>query len=134
MNKQKTIRILLAKAGCDIHERGALTLLNIFRDAGMEVIYTGRYQLPEAIANAAVTEDVDIIALTDLTGSLPIIAKQVIAALKEVDAADIKIIAGGLLTEGDVKELEAMGVAGNFGTGSNTDLIVEYVKEIMGGQ
>ncbi|PKM90653.1 MAG: methylmalonyl-CoA mutase [Firmicutes bacterium HGW-Firmicutes-12] len=134
MNNDKKIRILLAKSGCDIHERGALTLLSVFRDAGMEVIYTGRYQSPEGIANAAVTEDVDIIALSDMTGSLFIIAKQVIAALKEVDAADIKIMAGGLLTDEDVKNLEGIGVKGNFGPGTSTDIIVEHVKQIMGGE
>jgi methylmalonyl-CoA mutase C-terminal domain/subunit len=134
MNNNKKIRILLAKSGCDIHERGALTLLSVFRDAGMEVIYTGRYQSPEGIANAAVTEDVDIIALSDMTGSLFIIAKQVIEALKEVDATDIKIMAGGLLTEEDVKNLENIGVKGNFGPGTSTDIIVDYVKQIMGGE
>ncbi|MDX9872175.1 MAG: cobalamin-dependent protein [Clostridia bacterium] len=134
MNNERKIRILLAKAGCDIHERGALTLLNVFRDAGMEVIYTGRYQSPEGIANAAVTEDVDIIALSDMTGSLPIIAGQVIAALKEQEAEDIRLMAGGLLTEEDVQILEGMGVAGNFGPGTSTDLIVEYIQKIMAGE
>ncbi len=134
MNKERKIRILLAKSGCDIHERGALTLLNVFRDAGMEVIYTGRFQSPEGIANAAVTEDVDVIALSDLTGSLVIIAKQVKAALKAIDAEDIKIVSGGLLTDEDVAELEAMGVTGNFGTGSPTDAIVEHIKELMAGE
>lgn len=134
MNNEKKIRILLAKAGCDIHERGALTLLNVFRDAGMEVIYTGRYQSPEGIANAALTEDVDIIALSDMTGSLPIIARQVIAALKEQDVEDIRLIAGGLLSEEDVQLLEGMGVTGNFGPGTSTDLIVEHVKNVMAGE
>lgn len=134
MNKEKKIRILLAKSGCDIHERGALTLLNVFRDAGMEVIYTGRYQSPEGIANAAVTEDVGIIAISDMTGSLPIIAGQVMAALEKLDAGDIKIMCGGLLTEEDVQTLENMGVTGNYGPGTSTDIIVEHVKKIMGGE
>lgn len=134
MNKEKKIRILLAKSGCDIHERGALTLLNVFRDAGMEVIYTGRYQSPEGIANAAVTEDVGIIAISDMTGSLPIIAGQVMAALEKLDAGDIKIMCGGLLTEEDVQTLENMGVTGNYGPGTPTDIIVEHVKKVMGGE
>lgn len=134
MSMKRPARILLAKAGCDIHERGVLTLLNVFRDAGMEVIYTGRYQTPEGIANAAATEDVDLIAISDLTGSLPIIAGQVIEALKEICADDIPIIVGGLLTADDEKTLAVMGVAGSFGTGAPTDLIVEHVKKIVGRQ
>jgi len=134
MNKKKTIRILLAKAGCDIHERGALTLLNVFKDAGMEVIYTGRYQTEEAIAKAAVEEDVDLIAITDLTGSLPIITREVIAQLKKLNAPDIPVMAGGLLTENDAKTMADLGVKGCFGTGSSMDRIVEHVRKIVGGK
>lgn len=128
----KIIRILLTKAGCDIHERGVLTLLNVFKDAGMEVIYTGRYQSPEAIANAAITEDVDIIAISDQTGSLPIIFRDVIAELKAKNATDIKLMAGGLLSAEDVVDLEKMGVTGNYGPGTDTDEIVNHVRKIMG--
>ena len=131
MSKEKKIRILVAKAGCDIHERGAFTLLNVLRDAGMEVIYTGRYQSPSGIANAAIAEDVDIIALSDHTGSLPIIASQVIDELQKMDVQDINIIAGGLITEEDKKVLEDMGVTGNYGPGTTKDTIVQHIKEIM---
>lgn len=134
MNQEKKIRVLLAKAGCDIHERGALTLLNVLRDAGMEVIYTGRYQTEEGIAKAAVAEDVDLIALTDLTGSLPIISREVIAALKKIDAEDIMVIAGGLITEEDAKAMAAMGVKASFATGESTDLVVECIKKLMSGE
>lgn len=70
MNNERKIRVLIAKVGCDIHERGALTLLTSLRDEGMEVIYTGRYQTPAGVAHVAASEDVDIIALSDHTGSL----------------------------------------------------------------
>ena len=134
MSEEKKIRILLAKVGCDIHERGALTLLNVFRDAGMEVIYTGRYQTEEAIAKAAVAEDADLIAITDLTGSLPIITRKVIAALKKLNAEDIPVIAGGLITNEDAEVMTAMGVKGCFGTGSHTDIIVEHIQKLVGGK
>ena len=130
MSEEKKIRILLAKAGCDIHERGVLTLLNVLWDAGMEVIYTGRYQSPDGIVKAAVAEDVDIIALSDHTGSLPIIAAQVINELQKADVHDIKIISGGLLTEEDKKKLEDIGVTGNYGPGTPTDLIIQHIKDI----
>lgn len=132
MGGKKKIRILLAKVGCDIHERGALTILNVFRDAGMEVIYTGRYQTEEAVAKAAVAEDVDLIAITDLTGSLPIITSKVIAQLKKLNAEDIPVMAGGLLTDEDAEAMAAIGVKGCFGTGSNTDKIVQHIKQLVG--
>jgi methylmalonyl-CoA mutase C-terminal domain/subunit len=131
MNDKKIIRVLIAKVGCDIHERGALTLMTTLRDVGMEVIYTGRYQTPQGVANAAFSEDVDVIALSDHTGSLPIIADEVLKELKKLDAADIPIIAGGLLTPDDVKSLEKMGVTGNYGPGTPIDVIIEHIKGLV---
>jgi methylmalonyl-CoA mutase, C-terminal domain len=131
MNSEKKIRVLIAKVGCDIHERGALTLLTSLRDEGMEVIYTGRYQTPAGVAHAAASEDVDIIALSDHTGSLPIIAGSVLAELKKIGADDIKLIAGGLLTPHDVKDLEKMGVTGNYGPGTPLGVIVDHIRGIV---
>ncbi|MBN2025406.1 MAG: cobalamin-dependent protein [Actinobacteria bacterium] len=130
MEEVRKKRVLIAKVGCDIHERGALTLLTALSGAGMEVIYTGRYQTPEAVAVAATSEDVDVIALSDHTGSLPIIAEQVIAELSKLEAGDIPIIAGGLLTPQDVEALESMGVKGNLGPGTPIEAIVDIINEI----
>ncbi len=131
MGEDRKIRILIAKIGCDIHERGALTLLYTFRDAGMEAIYTGRYQTAEAVVTAAVDEDVDVIALSDHTGSMPIIAAGVLEALKKRTATDIHIMTGGLISPEDAKVLNEMGVSGNCGPGTPLDLIVEHVKELV---
>ena len=131
MNDKRPIRVLIAKVGCDIHERGALTLMTTLRDIGMEVIYTGRYQTPQGVANAAVSEDVDVIALSDHTGSLPIIADGVITELKKLNVTDIPIISGGLLAPDDIKSLEAMGVTGNYGPGTSMDLIIEHIKSLV---
>lgn len=134
MKEDKKIRVLIAKVGCDIHERGVYTLLTCLRDAGMEVIYTGRYQTSKGVANAAVSEDVDIIALSDHTGSLPLIAEGVLAELKNMKADDIRIISGGLLLPEQIKELEKMGVTGNYGPGTPIETIVDHVKSIAGRQ
>jgi len=128
MGNSRKIRILLAKAGCDIHERGPYTLMTAFRDAGMEVIYTGRYQSSEAIAKTAVVEDVDIIALSDHTGSMPIIAEDVLEAMEKLGAVGIRVMAGGLITPQDVIDLEAMGVSGNFGPGTPLDIIMQHTE------
>jgi methylmalonyl-CoA mutase C-terminal domain/subunit len=127
MNENKKIRVLIGKCGCDIHERGALTLLNVFRDYGMEVIYTGRYQTEAGVVNAAVTEDVDVIALSDLTGSLPIIAREVLNGLKQKGAEDIIVVCGGLITGDDKVLLDEMGVAASFGTGSPSSEAAETI-------
>lgn len=130
MGNDRKIRILIAKAGCDIHERGTYTLMTAFRDAGLEVIYTGRYQSSEAIAKTAVDEDVDIVALSDHTGSMPIIAAGVLKALEDLGAGDIRILAGGLIPPRDAKELEGMGVSGNFGPGTPIDVIIRHTVEL----
>ena len=132
MQDARKKRVLIAKVGCDIHERGALTLLRALRDAGMEVIYTGRYQTPKAVASAASAEDVDVISLSDHTGSLPIIAEQVLAELQGLDVNDIPIIAGGLLTPDDIKVLEDMGVTGNCGPGTPIESIVDHINRLVG--
>jgi methylmalonyl-CoA mutase C-terminal domain/subunit len=130
MSDEKKIRVLIAKVGCDIHERGALTLLTTLRDEGMEVIYTGRYQTPKGVANAAVSEDVDVLALSDHTGSLPIIAEAVLGELKKLGITDMKVIAGGLLAPDDIKSLEKMGVTGNYGPGTPLDEIVYHIQSV----
>jgi methylmalonyl-CoA mutase, C-terminal domain len=132
MRGDKKIRILLAKVGCDIHERGPLTLMWAFRNAGMEVIYTGRYATPESVAKTAVDEDVDIIALSDHTGSMPIIAETVFEALKKYNASHIPLMAGGLILPSDVRVLEKMGVKGNHGPGTPVEKIIEEIRKIAG--
>lgn len=131
MTETRPIRILIAKLGCDIHERGPLTLMTQFRDAGMEVIYTGRYSTPEKVGQIAVDEDVDIIALSDHTGSMPIIASSVLEELKKRDALDIKVMSGGLILPADVPLLEEMGVTGNFGPGTPLDVVLEHTRSLV---
>ncbi len=130
MRTETKIRILIAKIGCDIHERGALTLLYTFRDAGMEAIYTGRYQTPEAVVAAAIQEGVQVIALSDHTGSMPIIASAVLEELKKQAVTDVQVMAGGLISPADAKVLSEMGIYGNYGPGTPLDLIAGHVKEL----
>lgn len=127
----RKIRVLVAKAGCDIHERGALTMITAFRDAGMEVLYTGRYQSEEAIVHTAVAEDVDVIGVSDLTGGLPIICKKILEGLQQMEI-EIPVFCGGLLTRADQEALLAMGVGACFGTGSSIESCVEWVREHAG--
>ena len=127
---EKKIRVLLAKVGCDIHERGALTMMHAFRDAGMEVIYTGRFHSEESVVNAAVAEDVDLIAVSDLTGSFPIISEKILSGLKKL-GVDIPLVCGGLMNEKDIEEMRHLGVKACFPTGYPVDECVENILEIV---
>ena len=126
----KKTRILVAKVGCDIHERGALTMLNVYRDAGYETIYTGRYQSEESVARTAVTEDVDVVAVSDLTGSMVIICRKIIDELKSLGAGELPVICGGLITDDDIAELKKMGVKGCFATGSPVQDTLDLIEQL----
>lgn len=128
----RKIRILVAKVGCDIHERGALTMMTVYRDAGMETIYTGRFQSEEGVVNAAINENVDLISVSDLTGSLVIICKKLIDGLRAQGAEeDIRVICGGIITDSDREQLDDMGVLGAFGTGYPAEKTVEFIQNYM---
>lgn len=126
-NSKKQIRVVIGKVGCDIHERGAFALMQAFRDAGMEVVYTDRYQTPEAVVKRAIDERADVLALSDSTGSMRYIATDVMAALKKHKADNICVVAGGLIPPKDIPVLEKMGVTGNYGPGTPLDTIINHV-------
>jgi len=125
------IRIVIGKVGCDIHERGALVLARAFRDAGMEVIYLGRYQTPEAVAKTAIDEDADVIALSDHTGSMRYIVADILKALKKLEGTHIPIVVGGLIPKSDIPYLEKLGVTGNYGPGTPLKVIIGHIQEIV---
>ena len=128
MNDRK-IRVLVAKPGLDGHDRGAKVIASAFRDAGFEVVYTGLHQTPEMIANAAVQEDVDVVALSILSGAHMTLFPRIIELLKEQDAGHILIIGGGIIPEEDIKQLESIGVGKLFGPGTATMEPIDFVRE-----
>jgi len=123
------IRILVAKPGLDGHDRGAKVIARALRDAGFEVIYTGLRQTPEQIANAAVQEDVAIVALSILSGAHMTLIPRVLDLLREQDAADILVLAGGTIPAADIPKLKAAGVAEVFTPGADTRDVVKYINE-----
>jgi len=128
MNERK-IRVLVAKPGLDGHDRGAKVIASAFRDAGFEVIYTGLHQTPEMIVNAAVQEDVDVVALSILSGAHMTLFPRVLELLKQEDAAHVLVIGGGIIPEEDIAPLEAKGVAKLFGPGTSTTAPIEFVRD-----
>lgn len=127
---QGSIRILIGKPGLDGHDRGAKLISRVLADAGVEVIYTGKFQTPEQIVGAAIQEDVDGIGLSILSGSHMMMFKKVIDLLKEKKAKDIIVFGGGVIMPDDIPVLEKMGVDKIFPPDSQTSKIVEYVKNI----
>ena len=123
------IRVIVAKAGLDGHDRGAKVVARALRDAGVEVIYTGLHQTPEQIVAAAIQEDVDAIGLSILSGAHMTLFAKVIELLKEREAADIVVFGGGIIPEEDLPLLEQMGVAKVFTPGATTTEIVAWVKD-----
>ncbi len=129
MNDQRKIRVLVGKPGLDGHDRGAKVIASSFRDAGFEVIYTGLHQTPEMIVNAAIQEDVDVVALSILSGAHMTLFPRVLELLHEQGADDVLVIGGGILPEEDIRALERMGVARLFGPGTATSEPVEYIRQ-----
>ena len=128
MSKKGKIRVLIAKPGLDGHDRGAKVIARALRDSGMEVIYTGLRQSPEDIVEAAIQEDVHFIGLSILSGAHTHIFPKVIELLKERDASDIQIVAGGIIPDDEIPKWNKMGIKAIFGPGSSTKDIVEYIK------
>jgi methylmalonyl-CoA mutase C-terminal domain/subunit len=130
MNDQK-IRVLVAKPGLDGHDRGAKVIASAFRDAGFEVIYTGLHQTPEMIASAAVQEDVDVVALSILSGAHMALFPRVLELLKEQGMGHVLVIGGGIIPEEDIENLEGQGVAKLFGPGTPTSAPIDYVRDFF---
>lgn len=124
----RKIRILVAKPGLDGHDRGARIIARALRDAGFEVIYTGLHQSPEQIVSAAIQEDVDLIGLSSLAAAHLYLFRKVMELLKAQGAEDIMVVGGGIIPEGDIAKLKAMGVQEIFPSGSALDTIVEWVR------
>ena len=127
----KKIRVLVAKPGLDGHDRGAKVVARALRDAGMEVIYTGIRQTPEMIVSSALQEDVDVVGLSCLSGAHLELFSQVIRGLREKRMNDVVVIAGGIIPDDDILELQKLGVKAVFGPGTPTSDIVASIEKLV---
>lgn len=126
---EKKIRVLIAKAGLDGHDRGAKVIAAALRDAGMEVIYTGLRQTPEMIVEAAMQEDVDVIGISILSGAHMTIFPRILNLMKEKGLDDVLLTGGGIIPEEDIAELKKQGAGELFTPGAPTTAIAEYIKQ-----
>lgn len=125
----RKIRILVAKPGLDGHDRGAKVVARAFRDAGFEVIYTGLRQTPEQIAEAALQEDVDVVALSILSGAHNTLLPRTVEALRARGLSDVLVVAGGIIPADDIPALKAAGIAEVFTPGTPTGAAVEFIRQ-----
>jgi methylmalonyl-CoA mutase C-terminal domain/subunit len=128
MNAERKVRVLATKPGLDGHDRGIKVVASALMDAGMEVIYTGLRQTPRQIVEAAIQEDVDVIAMSILSGAHDYLFPKVMELLREKGISDILVIGGGIIPDEDIPMLKSCGIAKVFGPGTNTRDIVNFIQ------
>jgi methylmalonyl-CoA mutase C-terminal domain/subunit len=128
MNAEKRIRVLAAKPGLDGHDRGIKVVASALMDAGMEVVYTGLRQTPVQIVESAIQEDVDVIAMSILSGAHDYLFPKVMELLREKGVDDVLVLGGGIIPDEDIPALKESGIAEVFGPGTTTEEIITYIK------
>lgn len=128
MSTGRKIRVLATKPGLDGHDRGIKVVASALMDAGMEVIYTGLRQTPRQIVEAAIQEDVDVIAMSILSGAHDYLFPKVMELMREKNIRDILVLGGGIVPDEDISALKACGIAEIFGPGTDTGDIVKYIE------
>lgn len=125
---ERKIRVIIAKAGLDGHDRGAKVIASAFRDAGIEVIYLGLRQTPEMIVEAALQEDADAIGISILSGAHMTIFKKILEEMKKKSLENVLLFGGGIIPKEDINKLKSVGVGELFTPGTPTHETIEYVK------
>lgn len=128
MVEQKKIKVVISKVGLDGHDRGAKVISSLLKEAGMEVVYLGMYQMPGDIIRAAIDEDADVIGVSYLSGEHLVFTPTIIDEMKKNGLDDVLFIAGGVIPPEDIPTLKEMGLNKIFVAGSLTQPIVEYIK------
>jgi methylmalonyl-CoA mutase C-terminal domain/subunit len=127
--RQRKVRILVAKPGLDGHDRGARIIARAYRDAGFEVVYSGLHQTPEEIVQAAIQEDVDMVGLSSLAGAHMYLFPRVVELLRDNGADDIVVCGGGIFPEEDIPKLKQAGIKEIFTPGTPLSEVVQWVED-----
>jgi len=128
---RRPIRVVLAKIGLDGHDRGIQVVARALRDAGMEVIYTGLWQTPEAVIRAVEDEDADVLGISILSGAHMTQVPLLVDRLRDRGLVDVVVIVGGIIPEPDVRKLEAAGVARVFTPGVPLKSITGFLQQTV---
>ncbi|HWW53671.1 MAG TPA: cobalamin B12-binding domain-containing protein [Acidimicrobiales bacterium] len=124
-------RVVVAKPGLDGHDRGAKVIARALRDAGFEVIYTGLHQTPEQVVEAVVQEDADAVGLSMLSGAHMTLIPRILDLLREREADDVLVVAGGIIPDADIPKLMEAGVAQVFTPGASLDAIATWLEQAL---
>jgi len=128
MTSPRKIKVIVSKVGLDGHDRGAKVIASMLKEAGMEVVYLGMYQMPEDIVRAAVDEDADVIGISYLSGEHLSFTPKIVAAMQEHHLDDVLFVAGGVVPPEDIPTLKEMGVDEVFVAGTLTAPIVDFIR------
>ena len=128
MAEQRKIKVVVSKVGLDGHDRGAKVVSSLLKEAGMEVVYLGMYQMPEDIIRAAIDEDANVIGVSYLSGEHLVFTPKIIDEMKKHGLDDVLFIAGGVIPPEDIPALKEMGVNEIFVAGSLMEPLVEYIR------
>jgi len=134
MTEQKKIKVVVSKVGLDGHDRGAKVVSSLLKEAGMEVVYLGMYQMPEDIIRAAIDEDADVIGVSYLSGEHLVFTPKIVNEMKKHGLDDVLFIAGGVIPPEDIPSMKEMGVNKIFVAGSLTGPLVEYIRSNVRGK
>src|SRR5579871_6957489 len=134
MDDKTPIRVVLAKLGLDGHDRGIKVVARALRDAGMEVIYAGLWQTPEAVVRTIADEDAGWLGVSLLSGAHMTLVPRVLNLLREAGLGHVGVLVGGIIPEGDVPKLLDMGVARVFGPGTALPELVSFLQEHTSAQ
>lgn len=127
---ERTPRVLIAKCGLDGHDRGAKLVARTLAEAGVEVVYTGKFLTPDQVVATALQESVDGIGVSLLSGSHMTLVPKILQLLKASDAGSVPVFVGGTIMPDDLEDLLSMGVDRVFPPGSSTTEIISYVTTL----
>ena len=134
MVEKRKIKVVISKVGLDGHDRGAKVVSSLLKEAGMEVVYLGMYQMPEDIIRSAIDEDADVIGVSYLSGEHLAFTPKIVNEMKKHGLDDVLFIAGGVIPPEDIPSMKEMGVNKIFVAGSLTDPLVEYIRSNVRGK
>jgi methylmalonyl-CoA mutase C-terminal domain/subunit len=127
-NKDRKIKVLVSKVGLDGHDRGAKVICSLLKEAGMEVVYLGMYQMPKDVIDAAIDEDVDVIGPSFLSGEHLVYTPLIVEEMNKAGLHDVLLIAGGVIPVEDIPTLKEMGIKEVFTAGTLTEPIIKYIR------
>ena len=127
-NKDRKIKVLVSKVGLDGHDRGAKVICSLLKEAGMEVVYLGMYQMPKDVIDAAIDEDVDVIGPSFLSGEHLVYTPLIVEEMNKAGLDDVLLIAGGVIPVEDIPTLKEMGIKEVFTAGTLTEPIIKYIR------